>query len=55
MSDAMDQQKATSSAWFKTLRDEIVGAFEALEDRQTAGPTAHLPAGRFEVTETTLL
>ena len=53
MSDAMDQQKATSSAWFKTLRDEIVGAFEALEDRQTEGPTANLPAGRFEVTETT--
>ncbi len=53
MSDAMEQQKGEASAWFKALRDEIVGAFEALEDHQTTGPTAALPAGRFEVTETT--
>ncbi len=52
MTDAMDTQKATASAWFRTLRDEIVASFEALEDRQTVGPTASLPAGRFEVTET---
>ena len=34
---------------FRTLRDEIVTAFEALEDRQVADS----PAGRFEVNETT--
>ena len=49
MTEAMEQQKAQASAWFRTLRDEIVAAFEALEDRQVAD----LPAGRFEVNETT--
>ena len=49
MMEAMEQQKAQASAWFRTLRDEIVAAFEALEDRQVAD----LPAGRFEVNETT--
>ncbi len=52
MSDAMEQEKATASAWFRGLRDEITGAFEAMEDRQQGGPTASLPAGRFEVTDT---
>jgi coproporphyrinogen III oxidase len=52
MTDPFDDRKARASAWFRTLRDEIVAAFEALEDRQVAGPTAALPAGRFEVSET---
>ncbi|WP_102109549.1 oxygen-dependent coproporphyrinogen oxidase [Oceaniglobus roseus] len=52
MTDQMDAEKARAAAWFRELRDSIVAAFEALEDRQTEGPTAHLPAGRFEVTET---
>lgn len=52
MADAMIDQKAQAAAWFRTLRDEIVASFEALEDRQLAGPTASLPAGRFEVSET---
>ncbi len=52
MSDLMDQQKQRASAWFRTLRDQIVAAFEALEDRQATGPFAAAPAGRFEVTET---
>ena len=52
MTEAMDEQKARASAWFRTLRDEIVASFEALEDRQVVGPTATLDAGRFEVTET---
>ncbi len=45
-------EKQTAAAWFRTLRDEIVTAFEALEDSQASGPTADLPAGRFEVSET---
>jgi coproporphyrinogen III oxidase len=53
MTQALDQERATAAAWFRTLRDEIVASFESLEDRQTAGPTASLPAGRFEVTPTT--
>ncbi len=41
-------EKTQAATWFETLRDEIVAAFEALEDSQTSGPTADLPAGRFE-------
>lgn len=52
MTDQMTDQKAKASAWFHTLRDDIVAAFEALEDSQTSGPFAQEPAGRFEVTET---
>ncbi len=52
MSDEMTSQKTAASAWFRTLRDDIVAAFEALEDTQTEGATASLAAGRFEVTET---
>ena len=49
----MEQQKRTASAWFRTLRDEIVQAFEHLEDQQTSGPLSDRPAGRFDVSETT--
>lgn len=48
----MPDEKARAAAWFRQLRDDIVEAFEALEDRQTEGATADLPAGRFEVSET---
>ena len=52
MSDDFDQRKAQASAWFRQLRDEIVAAFEGLEDTQTTGPFADRPPGRFDVTET---
>ena len=52
MTDTMDSQKAQASAWFETLRDRICAAFETLEDSQSTGPTAGLPAGRFERTVT---
>jgi len=52
MTEDFDDRKARASAWFRQLRDEIVAAFEALEDSQATGPTATLPAGRFEVSET---
>ncbi len=52
MTAPMFEEKAAASAWFRQLRDDIVAAFEALEDSQTAGPLASAPAGRFEVTET---
>lgn len=51
--DDMKQQKSTASEWFRSLRNEIVKAFENLEDSQADGPFADRPAGRFEVTETT--
>jgi len=45
-------QKARASAWFRQLRDQIVAAFEQLEDEQSSGPFSGAPAGRFEVTPT---
>lgn len=52
MLDGLNTERETAAAWFRTLRDEIVAAFEALEDRLTEGPTADLPPGRFEVSQT---
>ena len=52
MAADMQEEKARASAWFRELRDRIVAAFEALEDRQSEGPFADAPAGRFEVSET---
>jgi coproporphyrinogen III oxidase len=49
MTDPFDSRKVRAAAWFHTLRDRIVAAFEALEDR-VSGPGA---PGRFEVTPTT--
>ena len=48
MTDPMDRRKAQAAAWFRTLRDRIVAAFEDLETR--FAPKA---PGRFEVTPTT--
>jgi len=52
MTDEFEGQKARASVWFRQLRDDIVAAFEALEDRHTAGPQCELPAGRFALRET---
>ncbi|SLN40549.1 Coproporphyrinogen-III oxidase, aerobic [Pseudoruegeria aquimaris] len=52
MSEDFDERKARASGWFRSLRDQIVAAFEALEDSQVEGPFAARPAGRFEVSET---
>lgn len=45
-------EKAQAAAWFETLRDQIVTAFEGLETSHTDGPTADFAAGRFEQTAT---
>ncbi|VAV99614.1 Coproporphyrinogen III oxidase, aerobic, partial [hydrothermal vent metagenome] len=52
MTGEMKSEKARAAAWFRKLRDEIVTAFEGLEDSHQAGPMSELPAGRFEVRET---
>ncbi len=52
MSEPFDDRKARASAWFRTLRDDIVAAFERLEDTHAAGPLADRPAGRFEASAT---
>src|SRR6056297_2748458 len=53
MSGDMLDQKARAAAWFRELRDQIVAAFEGLEDSQTTGPRSEAAAGRFDVSETT--
>ena len=52
MSDPAEQQKSRAAAWFRSLRNDIVAAFEHLEETQTEGPFAGQPAGKFEVTKT---
>jgi coproporphyrinogen III oxidase len=52
MTDTFETEKTRASTWFRTLRDEIVAAFEGLEDSHTKGPFSDMAAGRFEVTET---
>ncbi|MEX0278339.1 MAG: oxygen-dependent coproporphyrinogen oxidase [Ruegeria sp.] len=47
-----DTEKATASAWFRQLRDEIVAAFERLEGSHDIGPLSDAAPGHFEVRET---
>ncbi|MBC6437937.1 MAG: oxygen-dependent coproporphyrinogen oxidase [Rhodobacteraceae bacterium] len=49
MTTCFDHRKARASAWFRQLRDQIIAAFEGLEDSQGE---AGAP-GRFAVTRTT--
>jgi coproporphyrinogen III oxidase len=44
----IELRKARARAWFETLRDDVVAAFEALEDAlPAAAPFGERPAGRF--------
>jgi coproporphyrinogen III oxidase len=46
-----EQRKETAKAWFETLRDRIMAAFEAIEDALPANaPFGNHPAGRFKPT-----
>jgi len=49
MTDQFETQKSRVATWFRSLRDDIVAAFEGLEDTQ-GGDAA---PGRFDVSETT--
>ncbi|WP_298839903.1 oxygen-dependent coproporphyrinogen oxidase [uncultured Roseobacter sp.] len=53
MTDTFDTEKQRASAWFRTLRDDIVSAFEDLERDHSEGPLADAAPGMFEVSETT--
>jgi coproporphyrinogen III oxidase len=47
-SGKIERRKEQAKAWFETLRDRIVAAFEAVEDALPAtAPLADRPAGRF--------
>lgn len=52
MTTDFETEKARAAAWFRQLRDEIVTAFEALEDSHAVGPLSDAAPGRFEVSET---
>jgi len=49
--DKIEPRKTRARAWFEALRDQIVAAFEAVEDDLPAtAPLADRPAGRFKRT-----
>ncbi|MEO1110404.1 MAG: oxygen-dependent coproporphyrinogen oxidase [Pseudomonadota bacterium] len=47
-----ETEKSTASAWFRQLRDDIVAAFETLENSHNIGPFSDATPGQFEVKET---
>jgi len=53
MTEVFNAEKDRASGWFRSLRNDIVAAFEGLEDSHIAGPLSDAPAGRFDVSETT--
>lgn len=53
MTDSFDTEKSQASAWFRTLRNDIVAAFEGLEQSHSSGPMADAAPGTFEISETT--
>jgi coproporphyrinogen III oxidase len=52
MTNAFEDEKARASAWFRSLRDQIVHAFEEVEAKHIKGPMAEAAPGTFEVSET---
>ncbi len=50
--DMLTAEKNRASDWFRELRDQIVAAFEDIEDRHDQGPRSDAPAGRFAVDNT---
>ena len=53
MTSDMQAEKVQAARWFKTLRDDIVTAFQSLEDSHSVGPMNDKSAGAFELTKTT--
>ena len=45
MTEDFESLKPRAAVWFRALRDEVVAAFEALEDSHTEGPGSDLPSG----------
>ena len=52
MTDDFEAERARAADWFRSLRDQIVEAFEALERDHANGPLSDAVAGTFEVTPT---
>ncbi len=49
MSDLWTERKALASGWFRTLRDQIVAAFEKMEEDLSGGNCASLPPALFTI------
>ena len=47
-----EAEKTRAAEWFRSLRDQIVEAFETLERDHAEGPLSHAAPGTFEVTPT---
>lgn len=52
MTTDFTEEKQLASGWFRSLRDQIVAAFEELEETHTAGPFNDLAPKKFEVKTT---
>ena len=52
MTDDFEAERTRAADWFRSLRDQIVEAFEALERDHANGPLSDAVAGTFEVTPT---
>ena len=52
MSEVSELEKEIVSAWFMSLRDDIVCEFERLEDTHSSGPFSCQAKGEFEVSKT---
>ncbi|MBB3992588.1 coproporphyrinogen III oxidase [Sulfitobacter undariae] len=53
MTASFQDEKDRASGWFRSLRDDIVAAFEGLEDSHVDGPLSDMAAGRFDISNTT--
>ncbi|MFK7762015.1 MAG: oxygen-dependent coproporphyrinogen oxidase [Roseobacter sp.] len=53
MTQDFETEKTRASAWFRTLRDDIVAAFETLELDHADGPLSDAEPAVFDVSETT--
>mgnify|MGYP000473888953 FL=1 len=52
MTTDFTEEKQLASGWFRSLRDQIVAAFEALEETHSEGPFNDLAPKKFEVKTT---
>ena len=52
MTNDFTEEKHLASGWFRSLRDQIVEAFENLEDTHNSGPFSDLEPKKFEVKTT---
>ncbi|MEM7317586.1 MAG: oxygen-dependent coproporphyrinogen oxidase [Pseudomonadota bacterium] len=48
-----ETEKSKATAWFRSLRDQIVEAFERLEQDHSEGPLSESTPAEFQITETT--